>query len=138
MLMLSSLASPMKPQVFITAMSPCISSGLWYTLNPCSLNWFISCSESTRFFEHPMVMMSTLRIVCVVIFRWRMEVLWLIVCLDSEFLSFKERFHEFSAVEGLEIGHLFAQSDVLHRYIQLMRNTDDYAALSRTIKFCYG
>ena len=56
--MLSSLASPMNPQVLMIAISPLGLAESCTQRYPANSNWRISRSASTRFFEQPNVIIS--------------------------------------------------------------------------------
>ena len=47
----------------------------------------------------------------------------------------QERLDELHAVEALQICHLLAKTDIFHRYLELVADTDDYTAFGRTIEF---
>lgn len=50
----------------------------------------------------------------------------------------EEGFDKFYSIKGLEVGHLFAQTNVFHRDFHLMRNTDDHTTFGGAVQFCDG
>lgn len=53
-------------------------------------------------------------------------------------IRLQEGLDELYTVEALKVGHLFTETDILHRNLKLVANSDDYASFGSTVEFGNG
>src|SRR5574344_1712423 len=84
----------------------------------------IRVSLSTRFFEQPIVIISI--------------VFFFITTLVCLFVHLEKRIHKLTLVEELQIFHLLSQTNVLHRHLELVANTDHHSSLGCSVELGDG